>query len=154
MVKQDQAMLQTKALNVRSLYDNYAAMLLGYIFEMVGDKNLAEDYLVKIFTDLAQNFNNVNWSQGNKWCLLQRYAKNQLAKLNTVAAGCHTPFGATGLPNKYLNEMTQEQALVFCSIYYQKKTAGQLAGEINKSEELVKKLLKEAFSIIRKSNEN
>lgn len=154
MVKQNQAMPQTKSAGIHSVYDRYAAMLLGYIFEVVGDKKVAEDYLAKIFNGLAQNFNDIDWSMGNNWLLLQRYAKNQLVKFDSAAEGCQTQFSHYNLKNKYLNKMTGEQKLVFCNIYYSKKTTAQVAAEINKPEELIKKLLKEAFTIIRTSNEN
>jgi DNA-directed RNA polymerase specialized sigma24 family protein len=150
MVKKDQAVLQTKPLSIYSLYDDYAAMLLGYIFEIVKDKKLAEDYLIKTFGSVAQKFNDINWGESNSWCLLQRIAKNELAAQSGQTA--ETP--GFNLNNKYLSGMTDEQRLVFCSIYYSKKTTAQLAAEINKSEVLVKKLLKEAFTMIRKSNEN
>ncbi|MFD2145794.1 sigma factor-like helix-turn-helix DNA-binding protein [Mucilaginibacter antarcticus] len=153
MLKQDQV-LHTKTLSISTLYDDYAAMLLGYIMEVIGDKKVAEDYLVKIFKGLAQNFTTINWNEGSNWCALQRYAKNQLAKFDYAAAGCNPPNATHSLPNKHLNEMTEEQKLIFCNIYYRKKTTAQLATEINRPEELVKKLLKEAFIIIRKYNEN
>lgn len=155
MVKIDKAVLQTQPLSVYNLYDDYGAMLLGYIFEVVKDKKVAEDYLVQTFSSVALKFNEINWSESNKWGLLQRIAKNELAKYNEAAADCdaHTT-AKNATPNKYLDKMTDEQKLVFCNVYYSKRTTAQLAAEINKPEELVKKLLKEAFAIIRKSNEN
>ncbi len=154
MLKQDQAVLHANLPSVRSLYDDFAAMLLGYIVEVIGDKRIAEEYLAKIFNGLAQNFTEIDWNEGSNWCALQRYAKDQLAKFDHAAAGCDPPGTQMDLPNRYLNKMTNEQKLVFCNIYYRKKSTAQLATEINKPEELVKKLLKEAFTIIRKSNEN
>jgi DNA-directed RNA polymerase specialized sigma24 family protein len=155
MVKNDQAVLQTKPLSIHSLYDDYAAMLLGYIYEVVKDKKVAEDFLVKTFSSVAQKFNDIDWGESNSWCQLQRIAKNELAAYNQATEGCETSEATIfSLPNKYLNKMTDEQQLVFCNIYYRKKTTAQLAAEINKSEELVKKLLKEAFTMIRKANEN
>jgi uncharacterized protein YktB (UPF0637 family) len=157
MVKQDQALLQTKPLSIHSLYDAYAGMLLGYIFEVVKDKKTAEDYLVKTFSSIAEKFNEVNWAETNNWCVLQRFAKDELASYNDKSKGWKTSSTTNykgGLPNKYLDRMSDEQRLVFCNIYYSKKTTAQLAQEINKSEELIKQLLKDAFAIIRTANEN
>jgi len=157
MVKQDQALLQTGPLSIYSLYDTYAGMLLGYIFEVVKDKKIAEDYLVKTFSSVAKKFNDINWDETNNWCQLQRFAKNELVAFHDALKGCETPAVpniAAKLPNKYLDQMTDEQKLIFCNIYYSKKTTAQLAVEINKPEDLIKKLLKEAFAIIRRSNEN
>ena len=155
MVKNDHAVLQTKPTSIYSLYDDYAAMLLGYIYEVVKDKKVAEDYLVRTFSSIAQKFNNINWGDSNPWCQLQRLARIELADYRKVAETYET-VEATSiyLPNKYLNQMTDEQKLVFCNVYYNRKTTLQLAAEINKSEESVKKLLKEAFVMIRRSNEN
>jgi DNA-directed RNA polymerase specialized sigma24 family protein len=154
MVKQDQVVLQIQSMGIHHLYDKYAAMLLGYIFEVVGDKVVAEEYLVRIFSGLAQNFNEKDWRTDNNWSLLQTYAKHQLAKFDNAATGCQTGFTNHNTQNRYLNKMTEEQKQVFCNIYYRKKTTAQLAAEIDKSEELIKKLLKESFTIIRKLNEN
>jgi hypothetical protein len=152
MVKQDRAILQTKPLSIYSLYDAYAGMLLGYIFEVVKDQKVAEEYLVKTFSGIAENFNEVNWNGINVWCHLQRIAKNQLTAFYQAVEGCEVPTGNTSakLPNVYLDHMTEEQRMVFCNIYYSKKTTAQLAEEISKPEEQVKQLLKEAFATIRK----
>jgi DNA-directed RNA polymerase specialized sigma24 family protein len=157
MVKRDQALLQTKPLSIHSLYDAYAGMLLGYIFEVVKDKKTAEDYLVKTFSTIAAHFNDINWAETNKWCLLQRFAKSELTAFNEIVKSYKTTAEANyagSLPNKYLNKMSDEQKFVFCNIYYSKKTTAQLANETNKSEETVKQSLKEAFAIIRTTNGN
>lgn len=56
------------------------------------------------------------------------------------------------LPNVYLDEMTEKQRLMFCNIYYGKKTTAQLAAETDKPETAVKQLLKTAFAVIRKAH--
>ncbi|MCC8423460.1 RNA polymerase sigma factor [Mucilaginibacter sp. UR6-11] len=157
MVKQDRALLQTKPLSVYTLYDAYAGMLLGYIFEVVKDKKLAEEYLVRTFSNVAKQFNKINWDETNNWCLLQRFAKSELSTFNDtsknpLAAVIKKPKAEP--PNKYLDQMTDEQRFIFCNIYYSSKTTAQLAKEIGKSEGLIKQLLKEAFAVIRKSNGN
>src|SRR4051812_2104367 len=107
MVKNDQAVLQTKPLSIYSLYDDYAAMLLGYIYEVVKDKKVAEDYLVKTFSSVAQKFNDINWGESNSWCQLQRIAKTELTAYKQAAQSCETAEAAiNNLPNKYLNKMT------------------------------------------------
>jgi hypothetical protein len=155
MVKQGEALLQTKATTIRSLYDVYAGMLMGYIFEIVKDKTMAEDYLVKTFSSVNKQFNEINWSDNN-WCLLQRFAKNELAEFNKALKDCDPPANtaAPNSPNKYLNQMTNEQKHIFCSFYYNKRTAAELSEELNKPEKLIRELLKEAFAIIKRSHDN
>ena len=48
--------------------------------------------------------------------------------------------------------MGEEQKRVFCYVYYQGKTISQLAVEFGKSEESIRKALKEAFAIIKKGS--
>lgn len=148
MVKQDQS-IHTKLLNINSLFDTYAGMLFGYIFEVVKDRKTAEDCLVKTFSSIAEKFNETSWDEGNTWCRLQPFVKNELAAFYRATESSEAP---TALPNVYLNEMTDEQRLVFCNIYYSKKTTAQLAAEMNKPETDIKQLLKTAFAVIRKLN--
>src|SRR4051812_25989851 len=111
MVKQDETLLQTRPISIRSLYDAYEGMLLGYIFEVVKDKKIAEQYLVKTFSTIADNFKDINWAETNKWCLLQRFAKGELTAFTEVAKTYQTKANtnfAGGLPNRYLNKMTDE----------------------------------------------
>lgn len=148
MVKQDQS-THTKLLDINSLYDAYAGMLFGYIFEVVRDRKTAEDCLVKTFSSIAEKFNETSWDEGNTWCRLQRFVKNEMAAFYRATESNEAP---AALPNIYLNEMTDEQRLVFCNIYYSKKTTAQLAAEMNKPETDIKQLLKTAFAVIRKLN--
>ncbi|MES2425376.1 MAG: sigma-70 family RNA polymerase sigma factor [Bacteroidota bacterium] len=150
MLKKEDTLLKNKPLTVYSLYDEYAGMLLGYLIGVVKNKAIAEDYLVKTFSSLAKNFNNINWDEASKWCHLQRIAKNELLAYYENP-NKHELF--TNSQNQYLDKMTEDQQLVFNYFYFHKKTVSQLCEEINTSEDLVKKLLKEAFSIIRKSHE-
>lgn len=156
MDKQVKALPQTKPASINTLYDNYAAMLLGYINEVVNDKVVAEEYLLKTFTTIAQNFNCINWSESNNWVQLLGFARAELIPFHDAIKSCEVPavVSMNSTVYKYLDKMTEEQKHVFCSVYYNKKTIAELSKEINKAEELIKTLLKEAFCIIRRFNEN
>jgi DNA-directed RNA polymerase specialized sigma24 family protein len=157
MKKQGKALLQTKPPGIHILYDNYAAMLLGYINEVVKDKAVAEEYLLKTFNTIAQKINCTNWSENNNWVQLLRFAREELIPFYDTVKGCEAPAVASindNIAYKYFDKMTADQKHVFCSIYYSKKTTAELSAEINKSEDLIKTLLKEAFCIIRRLNEN
>jgi hypothetical protein len=157
MKKQGKALLQTKPPGIHILYDNYAAMLLGYINDVVKDKAVAEEYLLKTFNTIAQKFNCTNWNERNNWVQLLGFARAELIPFHDAVKGCEAP-AVVGIndstDHKYLDKMTADQKHVFCSIYYNKKTTAELSKEINKSEELIKTLLKEAFCIIRRLNGN
>jgi uncharacterized protein YktB (UPF0637 family) len=154
MVKQGEALLQTKPVSIYKLYDSYAAMLLGYIQEVVKDQLIAEEYLLKTFDTVAKKINDINWHESNNWAQLLRLAKIELTPFHDALKAPSLVPVTNSIPNKYLDKMTDEQRFVFCSIYYSKKTTAQLSKEINKPGELIKTLLKEAFSIIRESNES
>ncbi|GAA4086108.1 sigma factor-like helix-turn-helix DNA-binding protein [Mucilaginibacter panaciglaebae] len=155
MAKQDQEILNTKPLSIRSIYDAYAGMLLGYIFEVVKDHKIAEHYLVKTFCRIAEKFNETDWGETNISCQLRRFAKNELVDFYKLAEDYEIPAHnrSATLQNVYLNQMTDEQKLVFCNIYYGRITTAQLAAEIKKPEAEVKQLLKEAFAVIRRLHE-
>jgi DNA-directed RNA polymerase specialized sigma24 family protein len=157
MKKQGKALLQTEPPSIHILYDNYAPMLLGYINEVVKDKVIAEEYLLKTFNTIAQKNNCTNWNENNTWVQLLRFAREELIPFHDVLRGCEAP-AVVSINNstayKHLDRMTEEQKHIFCSIYYNKKTTAELSREINKSEALIKTLLKEAFCVIRRSNGN
>lgn len=58
------------------------------------------------------------------------------------------------LANKYLDRMTGEQRQIFCSVYYHRYTIAQLAIELDKPEDSINKILKEAFAVIKQSHES
>jgi len=42
-------------------------MLFGYIVAIVKDKQIAESYLVKIFSNISVQFNRIDWEDGSPW---------------------------------------------------------------------------------------
>lgn len=158
MIKPDQTLLAAKPTSISTLYDGYADMLLGYIFEIVKDRKVAENYMVNIFNEISStHFNKLDWDGTNTWCQLMRFAKNHLAAFDDAAAGCESPVTAISsnhTPNKYLDRMTEQQKLVFCNFYYHKKSTAQLSKELNTPEDVIRKALREAFNIIKASHGN
>ncbi|MGY0035557.1 hypothetical protein [Pedobacter sp. NJ-S-72] len=133
-------------------------MLLGYIFEIVKDRNLAEEYLVKIFCDLSQHFNEIDWDNTNSWCQLQRFAQNKLNQLMNSGEFIQDLEikGAVGSDShiKYPDLFSEEQHEIFYGVYYYGKSIEAISKELNKTEESTRKTLKEAFTIMRNSCEN
>jgi len=158
MLNQEQALLKVKPISVRSLYDSYAGMLLGYIVAIVKDKQVAESYLVKIFSNISVKFNPIEWEEGNAWEHLRRLAKQELAVFTNAVKSCEYDV-MPGIvqqtsASKYLDKMSAEQRQVFCSVYYHRYSITQLATELNKSENSINKILKEAFAVIKQSHES
>jgi hypothetical protein len=126
-------------------------MLLGYLSEAVKDRKLAEQHLVNIFNNIPQYLNELNNADTNTWCMLQRLAKKHLMGTFVTDNGGKAGNGITLEKgrNKFIDQMTNEQQVVFYSVYYNHKTITQVAAELNKPEELIRKTLREAFAIIR-----
>lgn len=158
MLKVDRKVfIGNKPESLESLYQRHGGMLLGYIFEVVQDRKLAEKYLVEMFCELSQQFDQMNWNGTNSWCQLQRFAKGWL----TVIIGnarYFEPRAVTGLVhsscNKYLEQLNHEQRQVFCDVYYHGKMIPVISKELNKTEDSIRKTLKEAFAIMRQSGGN
>ncbi len=156
MLRDEKALINTTPITLRRLYDDYAGMLLGYINSVVKDKQVAEEYLVKIFQDLSSDFDNINWGAGSNWLQLRSFAQKELTVFTDAIKACEyktIPQTAPNPANKYLKGMTDEQQQVFCSIYYHRYTTARLAHELNKPEAEISRLLKEAFTLIRQSHE-
>jgi len=141
---------------MRSLYESYGGMLLGYISAIVKDNDVAESYLVKIFTDISNQFDTINWSESSTWQLLRNFAKHELAVFTNAVRACEydtrvdDDLNTAG--NKYLDRMTAEQKNIFCSVYYHRYTTAQIAAELNKTEAYINGLLKQAFAVIKQSH--
>jgi len=77
--------------NLRILYDQYGAMLFGFLCHVLKDKKLAETQLIDIFASLSINFKSNEWEGSNNWCKLCRFAKSKLAELenNQQTRGMH-----------------------------------------------------------------
>ncbi|NQX40016.1 Sigma-70, region 4 [Pedobacter steynii] len=142
--------------SIRSLYDRHAGMLLGYIFEVVKDRKLAEEYLIKVFCDLSIRYNDVNRTGISGWPQLQKFAREKLLSLPDSPRYVSLNAGVkiSDSPNSYLRQLTEEQRQVFCDVYYNGRTIADISITLNKTEDLTRKTLKEAFAIMRKGSEN
>ncbi|SDS85280.1 Sigma-70, region 4 [Mucilaginibacter mallensis] len=139
--------------NVRELYDRYSGMLFGYIYEIVKDNKLAEQHLINIYNFIPDHINELADEGTNTWGQLQQLAKKYLEySIGTIHS---SQFNGADLSkyngrNRFLGLMTHEQRHVFYNAYYCGKTIAELSEELNKSEEMIRMALKEAFIIIKK----
>jgi len=140
---------------ILDLYDKYSGMLLGYIYEIVKDRELAEQYLVSVFKSIPGQYHEIYRAE-NIWCHLQQLAKNKLSDFLKTIKDCepYTVIGLNSTQTTLISQMDDEQKNVFCAIYYHGKTTAELAVQLNKPELIIRKTLKEAFAIIRKSREH
>ena len=137
----------------RALYYRYSSWLLGYLMAVVKDYELAEQYLVDIFKDVPSRLHEFTGSESSPWLCLQVLAKS---KLKGYASALRANKAKTNFDSmerlkfdSYVDAMTTEQQIVFCGVYYYQKSTALLAQELNKADDEVKKILKEAFLMIK-----
>jgi hypothetical protein len=144
-----------KSLAVHNLYNNYAAMLLGYIFEVVKNRSEAEQYLIAVFTDAQSQIDEFYKPGVNAFCRLQLMARKKLADFFLSIGECNIGGSQHQQPftgkNKFIQQMDTQQQFVFCGLHWHGKTIGKVAAELNKTENDIRKILKECFTIIRNS---
>ncbi|QKJ29735.1 sigma-70 family RNA polymerase sigma factor [Mucilaginibacter mali] len=138
----------------RAIYDEYAGLLLGYIFEVVKDKNIAEEYLVAVFKELPQHLHDVMQPGTNTYQRLLLLTRKVLADFFATIPACdpadkkaHLP----AMPNKFLERMSEEEQFIFCNVHYNGKSISALARELNRTEQAIKKILQQAFAAIRRA---
>jgi len=136
---------------LQELYDKYSEMLFGYIYEIVKDAHIAEQYLIKIYHNVAQHLQEINNDGANAWCQLLRIAKHHLSDVFTSEDYLtRANAGIYNINNKFLNLMNEDQQQVFCSIYYCGKKTCELSQMLGRPEDAIRKSLKEALIIIKK----
>lgn len=127
---------------VQKVYDNYAEMLYGYIFGITGNHEKAEAYLIKLFSDILEEFGSGNLTEIDDWAKLLQYARNKIPvlKLETL--------------HPALAKLNEEQRKVFCDVYYFRRSVDSISKELNKSKDSVRKTLKDAFFLITQKSGN
>lgn len=146
------SLARSKSEALRNLYNNYAAKLLGYIFEVVQNKPVAEQYLVAVFNEVPNQIEELSKAGVNVLCRLQIIARQKLAGFFTTLDNETDRKAWQNMPwlnNKYIALMTPLQQQVFLGAYYQCGTTSHIAKELNKTEEEIRKTLKDCFNIIR-----
>lgn len=130
-------------------------MLLGYLFEALKNKVVAEQYLVDIFNELQfSDIQAISKPGVNTFSQLQMMARKKLTSFSRAADECADADGKLKdlviIGNKFIDLMSAEQQMVFCGVHYHGKTTTGLAAQLSKPEEEIKRILKESFIIIRK----
>ena len=154
MLKNDhQHFIETTA-SVRNLYERYAGMLLGYILEVVKDRKLAEEYMVKFFSEISLTFDPDDWNGHNHWCKLQKLARYKIALYTEKPKNVELyMYNDTihSAKDDFFAQLTDKQRQVFYAIYYCRKPVAEISTDLNITEDLTRKTLKEAFAIMKQS---
>jgi len=138
--------------NLRGLYAQYADKLLGYLLALVDNRQVAEDCVVKIFTHISSLTKALPASSySDTWNVLTMLANKEVESLTAAGNECKTVVNNITYigSHKYLSQMNEAQRLVFCGVYYHRKSTAALAMELNMPEQQLRLRLKEAVTIIR-----
>jgi hypothetical protein len=138
--------------DIMLIYSKYSAMLFGYLIEITLDRKQAEHYLLKVYTELANNFNHTTQEITN-WTQLRRFANNLLSLQSDAISASEYPRPKSGRPAG-VEQLSCDQQKVFQEIYNQGVTVAALALKLNQTEETIRKTLKEAFVIMKGAREN
>ncbi|RCH56602.1 hypothetical protein DJ568_01715 [Mucilaginibacter hurinus] len=151
---QTPAQLKTNA--VQGLYNKYAGLLLGYIDSVVNDGEQAEKYLIETFNEVAMRFEEFSKLQGSEYCKLQLIARKKLWTFFNSLQQCDVAETIKKIAgsafDKHISQMSDMQQKVFCGVHYHGKNTATLAAELNTTEPEIRKVLKQAFSIIRNNS--
>lgn len=128
-------------------------MLLGYIFEVVKNRGIAEQYLIAVFNDVPNQIEEFYKPGVNAFCRLQSMARKKLAGYVETTNDNSAPDAVQNnvfiVKNKFIQQMTPDQQLVFCGAHWHGKPISKIAAELQKTEDEIRRLLKECFTIIR-----
>ncbi len=146
---------KSSSLAIGKLYDDYSALLYGYILEVVNDQQIAEKYLVTVFEELPKYLDEMVGPRNNIYNRLQLLTRKLMADFFETMPGRANITGNSYnnqllRPNKFLESMAHDEQLVFCNIHYHGKSITTLAIELKKAEGEIKKLLRKALVALRK----
>ncbi|WP_276091492.1 sigma factor-like helix-turn-helix DNA-binding protein [Pedobacter sp. JY14-1] len=128
--------------DLQAIYNRYSGMLLGYLTEIVKDNRKAEDHLVNIFSEISK-LPPQQIQQLFNWNRLRRFTLLQLPPQNTILSGRGGVHAV----------LSNEQQYVFDSVYYSNLSLAEIAERIGQREETVRKILKEAFNLMKGKSE-
>ena len=137
--------------DIRWFYDNYAAMLLGYINGIVKDHQKSEEHLIVILTSFAKDFGTRKKGDLNIWLELRQYAQGKLMLFNTP----EQQLKSNQLTSKgNLDLLNDLQKRIFCAVYYHGKSISYLAATLKSNEDEIRNQLKLSIDKMRRARGN
>lgn len=142
---------------LQRLYNSYADLLFGYIYEVVNDRTIAEKYLLTVFCNLSNELESKQNEEISNWAQIFRYTKQKLATFNAVPKN-PPPDKSETIKHRELHPcliyLNDEQRQIFCDSYYYGKTIEAISIELNQPEASIRKSLRQAFAIIKTGSGN
>ncbi|MDT3404865.1 RNA polymerase sigma factor [Mucilaginibacter terrae] len=148
-IEQTRNLSNNEVLITRALYYRYSSWLLGYLIELVKDKDIAEQYLVDIFKEVPKHLEDFDGPDTLRWKNLRKLAQSKLRGVRVRNTNKDIMSSERIKFDGFVSNLTIEQQIVFCGVYYYQKSTSTLAQELNIADTDVKRLLKEAFTMIK-----
>lgn len=148
-IEQTRNLTNNEVLITRALYYRYSSWLLGYLIEVVQDYSIAEQYLIEVFKEVPYRLEEFEGPDSQRWKNLRKLAQSKLRGVRV------RDFKDDGMSTErikfdgFVSNLTIEQQIVFCGVYYYQKPTSTLAQELNMADTDVKRILKEAFTMIK-----
>lgn len=141
----------------KSLYDQYGAMLYGYILQFIPDKEVADQSLINIFSHIYTHIDEgirssqgiVIWMLGEARKLLIPQLKPQKTQVENEKVIDKESNRDTF--NVLFNHVSEQQKYLFIESYYKGRPIEQIAQEINLAPEKTAELLKATLLTLRKA---
>jgi len=148
-IEQTQSLTNNEVLATRALYYRYSSWLLGYLIEVVKDYTIAEQYLVEVFKEVPNRLDEFSGPQNQHWKILRKLAQSKLrgVRVRDLKDDATSPERLKF--DGFVSNLTIEQQIVFCGVYYYQKSTETLAAELNMADADIKRMLKEAFIMIK-----
>lgn len=148
-IEQSRSLTNDEVLATRALYYRYSSWLLGYLLEVVKEYTIAEQYLVDIFKEVPYCLEDFAGPDAQRWKNLRKLAQTKLRGLRVRDVRDNNVSAERLRFDGFVNNLTIEQQIVFCGVYYYQKPTEVLAVELNKTDADIRKILKDAFIKIK-----
>jgi DNA-directed RNA polymerase specialized sigma24 family protein len=158
MTSIEQKQLSQTQDQIRWLYQKYAPSLLGYIYGMIQDRQESEEYLVKILSRFAVDYEEEIVNLRINWPKLLQYSRNLIPELQALSQGTRIgkaePKAITQFDQLELSVLSNDEKQIFCAIYYHGKSISDLAKVLKESEQVIRSQFKLSFDKIRRARGN
>lgn len=140
------------------LYNSYSAMLYGYVLQFIPDRKEAETVLVLIFGKLSTRLQEACNAASSVYCWMQVEARKVILEYKGQPDNGHPKQADTHISDSQhayyltlLQEASDEQKMVFSELFLKGRDREELAGQLQKTEQDIVRLLKESLLIMRKN---
>jgi len=131
------------------LYDNYSAMLYGYVLQFIPDRQEAEKMLVLIFGDLSARLPEACTSPLSVYCWMQVEARKVILAYRQASVNGQATSSGDTYYLTLLQHASDQQKRVFSELFLKGRDKEELAGEMQITVQDINRLLKESLLVMR-----